>query len=162
LKHVQHHLEHAYRTAELQGLAQPGEAKWTWLVDFNGFGFTHAMQARLGISFATLFAHHHPERLQRLVLINTPTIFSMLLTAIQPFADARTLSKVVSLRGNPSEIAAQLVQMGVYADDSKGLQWLEQTLGMQAVPGNLPPFPTEAEAYIPHGPGWKGWTHKMQ
>lgn len=155
VKHVQHYLEHAYRTAERSGLAAAGEAKWTWLVDFNGFGLTHAMQGRLGISFAQLFSQHHPERLQRLILFNPPTVFSMLLTAIQPFADARTLSKVVTLRGSPSEIEAQLVAMGVFQPEAPALQWITQTLGMKATPGNMPPLPEGAHEYIPRSSSWK-------
>lgn len=162
VKHVQHYLEHAYRTAEKKGLAAPGEARWTWLVDFNGFGMTHAMQARLGISFAQLFSQHHPERLQRLILFNPPTVFSILLAAIQPFADARTLSKVVTIRGSPGEMEAQLVSMQVFEQDTPALRWLTQTLAMKATPGNLPPLPEGAEEFIPRRPDRKSPENAMK
>lgn len=158
MKHVMSFLEHAYNVAEGEGgVAEAGAAKWTWLVDFNGFGFTHAMQARIGISFAEAFGSHFPERLARLVLINPPTVFSLLLHAIQPFADARTLSKVRTVTGTPAEVSAALVGMGLFDTGHETLEWLHKTLSMPASPGNLPPFPSTAWRYNPHAESWTGW-----
>lgn len=63
-------------------------------MDFKGYGFWHAMQARLGISFATIFGQHMPERLCKIILVNPPAVFDILLKAIRPFVDHRTLNKV--------------------------------------------------------------------
>ena len=43
---------HCVNSLEKQWGAQgAAPQQWVWIVDFNGFGLTHAMQARLGISF---------------------------------------------------------------------------------------------------------------
>lgn len=138
VRHVVHCLEHAF--------AAHGCETWTWLVDFKGFGFSHAMQARLGIAFARIFAEHFPERLRRIFLINTPVVFSLLLSAIEPFADARTMSKIVRVAGSPTEVADALEAGGVPAAQAA---WMRNVLGMDAAPGALPPLPSGAGALTP-------------
>jgi hypothetical protein len=132
---------------------QEGVERWTWVVDFNGFGLTHALQARLGISFATVFADHFPERLAHLVLVNPPTVWNILLTAIRPFADARTMSKVISISGPPASITSQLEALGLVqpAEDKAEcvLRWLEAVLAMTPTPGSLPPMPKAAAGLFP-------------
>jgi hypothetical protein len=138
VRHVVHCLEHAF--------ASHGCETWTWLVDFKGFGFTHAMNARLGIAFARMFADHFPERLRRIYLINTPVVFSLLLSAIEPFADARTMSKIVRIGGSPSEVAEALEAGGV---PSAQCSWMRHVLGIDAAPGALPALPSGAGALTP-------------
>lgn len=116
--------------------------KFTWLCDFNGFGFSHAMQGRIGIGFALTLANHYPERLGRLVLINAPTVFDIMLAVCKPFVDSKTMSKLVSISGTPEEVCSRL------EEDEFGLQpttsaWLLETLKMKPVPGNYPPIPME-------------------
>ena len=138
VRHVVHCLEHAFDDG--------GCEQWTWLVDFKGFGLTHALQARLGAAFARLFADHFPERLRRLYLINTPTIFQLLLAAIEPFADARTMSKIVRVAGAPAAVAAELAAGGLPAAQCA---WIGQVLDMAATPGVLPPLPPGSGALMP-------------
>ncbi|KAI9019905.1 CRAL-TRIO domain-containing protein [Hyaloraphidium curvatum] len=113
--------------------------QWTWLVDFAGFGLRHAMQARLGITFASTFEAHFPERLGRLVLVNPPGVFDLLLAAIRPFADQRTLDKVVSVHGAPTDAAfvARVCEAGGF--DDEGLRgWVGEVLKTPSGPVGLP------------------------
>jgi hypothetical protein len=137
--HVVHQLERCWdeRESGAAGLCQGGQ--WVWVVDFRGFGFTHAMQARLGISFATTFANHFPERLRCLLLLNPPTVFSLLLSALQPFADQRTLSKVQTLTGDTDALIEQLRARDLH--DEELLGWMRKVLSMPPQPGSLPPLP---------------------
>lgn len=142
VRHVVHSLEHAFECH--------GCATWTWIVDFKGFGLTHALQARLSIAFARVFADHFPERLQHLILINAPTVFGILLSAAQPFADARTLSKIVRINGTPAEVAATFAARGI---PPELCAWMSHTLSLNAKPGVLPPLPLGAGALMPRSPG---------
>ncbi len=117
-------------------------SRWVWVVDFRGFGLTHAMQARLGIGFATIFASHFPERLHSLFLLNTPGLFSMLVTALRPFADERTMSKVRPLTGDADSLVAQLKTDGGLRDTTAA--WVRGVLEMDPVPGSMPPLPQDA------------------
>ncbi len=53
------------------------------------------MQGRIGIQFALTLANHYPERLGRLILLNPPRVFDLLLAACKPFVSARTMDKVI-------------------------------------------------------------------
>jgi hypothetical protein len=137
VRHVVQSLEHCF---DAHGCEQ-----WTWLVDFKDFGLTHAMQARLGITFASVFAAHFPERLRSIVLINSPTVFSMLLAALRPFADPRTLAKVVTVTGEPAVAAAALEAHGV---PPRIRAWMRAALAAPSGPGRLPPLPAGAGALV--------------
>jgi len=123
--HVVQTLEHAW------GLL-PG-AQWTWIVSFAGFGLAHALQARLGAAFASVFAQHHPERLRHLILLDPPAVFELLLTAVRPFADARTLAKVAVARG---DARAALRAAGV---GEAAAAWAAAAHAAGARPARLPP-----------------------
>lgn len=122
VRHVVHQLEYCWNSASNpQGGAECTGRQWVWVVDFNGFGLKHAMNARLGISFASTFAAHFPERLRTLILINPPSVFSLLLTALTPFADHRTLSKVQTINGNSSTVITKLQEYGLNVKDKEGI-----------------------------------------
>jgi hypothetical protein len=80
-------VNHVVQTLEKSFAHTQSSDKWLWLVDFNGFGLSHAMHTKLGIGFARTFSAHFPERLGRLVLINPPRVFDLLLGAVRPFCD---------------------------------------------------------------------------
>jgi hypothetical protein len=132
--HVVHSLEHCWSAtspSKVEG------SRWVWVVDFNGFGWTHALEVRLGSAFASMFASHFPERLHLLLLLNPPTVFQMLLSAIRPFADERTMSKVQALTGSTEEVVSALAERKL-SDES--LEWMRRVLDMRPVPGSLPPL----------------------
>jgi len=120
----------------------PPGSRWTWLVDFRGFGLSHAMQGRTSLSTLSTFSAHMPERLEAVVLINPPGIFDALLALLKPVLDARTAAKVHVVRpagagaALRASLAACLAPHGV-ADDA-ALDWLAAALQRDAVPANLP------------------------
>lgn len=123
--------------------------RWVWLVDYNGFGWTHAMQGSLAIRFATLFSAQMPERLHKILLVNPPTVFRMLLGAVTPFVDKRTMSKVISLVGSHEEILVQLRDHHAFPEST--LSWFEKVLVTEATPGKLPPPPPESHTLFIDG-----------
>jgi len=165
LHHVFHVLEHA--------LAAPGAASsFTWIVSFEGFGFFHALQGRVGISAASLLSAHLPERLGKMLLLNPPGVFDVLLAAIRPFADARTMSKVEVVRcapgpGPPGPAAGRAgpaptsCRLAKLLEESHDLPphaaaFVSAAAAMPGTPGSLPPLPAEARPFQllppPHAP----------
>jgi hypothetical protein len=145
VRHVTHTLEHCWtlpRSAE----------QWIWLTDFSGFGLSHALQARLGIEFASVFSQQFPERLGAILLVNPPTVFNMMLSAIRPFADGRTMDKVVVVNGDVPAVAARL--QAEFGFEPHTVEWVSKVLTMHPTPGNLPPLPPEGieMALPPPGP----------
>ena len=133
---------HCVNSLEKQwGAGGAAPQRWSWVVDFRDFGFTHAMQARLGISFATIFKAHFPERLKRILLLNPPTLFKVLVSAIGVVADARTLAKLVVLEApGPAELCQRLrAEHGV--GNAEVQAWLLAAFTEPTTPGTLPPVP---------------------
>jgi hypothetical protein len=133
MHHVVHALEHTFRP-------EPAiHHQWIWIVDFNGWGWSHAMQARVGISMLNIFTKHMPERLGRLVMINPPSVFDIFLAAMKPFVDTRTMSKVFTVHAKGEDLVAKLTELHFVPRDMA--QWIGVAAGMEAIPGNLPPLP---------------------
>ncbi len=108
------------------------------VVDYNGFGMKHAMQAQLAARFAGIFSHHMPERLHKILLLNAPWVFSIMLKAVTPFVDPRTLNKIVPLSGSPEEILSLLEHDHHFPQPA--LDWLATVLP-STVTARLPPSP---------------------
>lgn len=135
--HVVHALEKQFDGEE--GDAQP--RRWVWVVDFSGFGFSHAMNARLGLAFGAVFRAHFPERLKSIILINPPLLFKTLLLAINAIADERTVAKLITLSaGSPAEVVDAL-RARFHVHSEPVLAWLLAALGSPPTPGTLPPLP---------------------
>jgi hypothetical protein len=124
-------------------------SRWVWLVDYNGFGFSHAMQGSLAIKFATLFSQQMPERLHKILLINAPTIFRMLLSVVSPFVDTRTMDKIVSISGTAQQISPLLRTEHHFPEPV--IAWFEATLAADPKPGSLPTLPASAHSMLLSG-----------
>ena len=118
---------------------------WVWLVDFRAFGVTHALQARLGIAFATVFRDHFPERLKTIVLLNPPLLFRGLVAAIGAVADARTLAKLKVLEAPTPQALCERLRAEHGVEHAEVLAWLERAFTEPAVPGTLPPLPQHVQ-----------------
>lgn len=139
LHHVVHTVEHLFETV-------PGvHHSWIWIVDFNGWGFSHAMQARVGITTGTVLSQHLPERLGLMILLNPPGVFDYFLAAVKPFMDARTMSKVKTLYADSPDKVSEALQ-SVYRIPEVEARWIGVASKMEAKPGNLPPLPPTARA----------------
>ena len=140
--HVAHALEKQFAGEE----GGPAPRQWVWIVDFSGFGLTHALQARLGISFGGMFRDHFPERLKRIVLLNPPLLFRGLLAALSAITDERTAAKLTPvMAATPEEVVGALRdRFDVRSEEV--LAWLREVLGSPPTPGTLPPLPPAAAA----------------
>jgi hypothetical protein len=121
--------------------------RWVWVVDFNGYGFVHSLQARLGMAFGLLFRDRFPERLSAIILINPPTLFKMLISALGAIADARTMAKLQTVIAPTPKDAIDELRSRFGIDDADMLSWLSTAFSTPAVPGTLPPVPEAARAF---------------
>ena len=96
------------------------------------------MQGKLAASFAKVFSQQMPERLDKILLLNPPSVFSMLLTAARPFVDKRTLDKVVVIKGANAEVLKTLSNEHNFPQAT--VTWLEKTLACN-VSDKLPELP---------------------
>lgn len=122
---------------------------FTWLVDFAGFGFSHAMQARVGITAASILSNHLPERLHKLVLINPPGVFSLFLSAGRAVVDARTMSKLVTVSAaTAGELEAILTRE--YDMPAHAARFVSEAHFMPGAgkPGVLPPLPEPCRPFL--------------
>ena len=136
VQHMVHTLEHAWRATDALQLAPT----WVWCVDFQGFSLWNAMQGSTSNGALSAFSTHMPERLGAVLLVNPPGVFDLLLAAVRPFLDARTMSKVHIVRGDEKSIGASLEKHGIVAGAKDGLSsWLSRAMAMPGAPGNVPP-----------------------
>ena len=134
VQHMVHTLEHAWRATDALALAP----QWVWVVDFAGFGLWHAMQGSTSNGALSAFSTHMPERLGAVLLLNPPGIFDILLAAVRPFVDARTMSKVHIVRGDKDALVNAFSQYGIVKGAKDGMaEWLAQTCSMAGAPGNV-------------------------
>ncbi len=111
-----------------------------WIVDFAGFGLSHAMNVRMGTTTLEMMSAHLPERLHKAILVNPPRVFDILLAAVTLILDSRTMSKVhtVHASGQP-QLAVELAKHGL-PDDAAA--WVAQAHEIRADPGSgTPPLP---------------------
>jgi hypothetical protein len=137
--HMVASLEHVF------SLPQSGE-QWVWCVDFAGFGLRESAQVNIAVAFAKVLPHHYPERLHKIVMLNRPYLFDFLMAAMKPFLDARTLGKLVSVRGGPDEVASALV--GEHHFTAEMADWVAAAMRMHPrhdAP-SVPPLPPGAAA----------------
>lgn len=122
---------------------------FTWLVDFAGFGFSHAMQARVGITAASILSNHLPERLHKLVLINPPGVFSLFLSAGRAVVDARTMSKLVTVNASSAaELEGILTRDYDMPADSARFVSEAHFMPGAGKPGVLPPLPETSRPFV--------------
>jgi len=115
-------------------------------VDFSGFGWRDVTNVSIGLGFANVLPHHYPERLYRIVMINRPKVFDVLLAVMHPFLDDRTLGKLVSERGDADAVRTALVRNHGFSDSTA--EWVAEAMRRPARPGHdaLPALPREAHA----------------
>ena len=120
-------------------------SRWVWCVDYNGFGLKEALQGKLAGKFGALFSNHMPERLHKILLLNPPSVFRILLQAAKPFVDQRTLDKLIPVTGSTKVVIQTL--RDDHSFPPTVLAWLEQALA-QKLPSTLPPLPQAARAMM--------------
>lgn len=124
-------LMHMFKALEsvFEGNALPG--KIAWMIDLHGMGWRD-LDPRTGSGAVPVLANHYPERLAQVCLLDSPAIFKMLWSSIQPLLDPVTASKVMMLRGD---------DMTDYFNEyltPKQTEFMEKILKMPAKPGCYP------------------------
>lgn len=137
--HVAVQLEHCFASSSTG-------SRWVWCVDFNGFGIKEATQGKLAAKFAMLFSDHMPERLHKIVLLNPPSVFRILLQAAKPFSGKRTLDKIVPITGSNVENMLKSLKTE-HKFPPATLKWLGTVLN-QSIPSVLPPLPLASKSLL--------------
>jgi len=63
----------------------PENKEWIWIVDGEGFGFTHAMQINVAIELSKLISSKFSKNLKKITIINPTFYITMMHTIIMPF-----------------------------------------------------------------------------
>lgn len=95
------------------------------------------MQTNTSGATIQTFSDQMPERMGAILLLNPPRLFDVLLAAIRPFVNAKTMSKVSILRCDSSTVGACLEPHGVAADSGVSA-WVARVLAMPTEPGHVP------------------------
>ena len=86
-----------------------------------------------------------PERLHKILLLNPPSIFRLLLSAAKPFVDQRTLDKLIPVTGPMNAVLKTLKEEHDFPESA--LSWLEKTLN-QKLPNKSPPLPHDSRGLM--------------
>jgi hypothetical protein len=104
-------------------------------------------QVSLGMKFAGMLSNHMPERLHRIVLLNPPRVFRMMLRSLKAFVDATTMAKLVPVTGNTDAIISTLRDEHCFPEPA--LAWLTRVLDAKKGYGApLPPLPFASRALV--------------
>lgn len=71
-----------------------GQETWTWIFDMKGYESRNSPRFDYTLRVLQLVANHYPERLNKVFIMDAPTIFWVLFKAVCPFLDPVTKSKV--------------------------------------------------------------------
>jgi len=88
--------------------------KLVFIVDMTGLGFSHARPsiiARIRDDMK-LFEKFYPETIHRLLIINTPMVFTTAWAALTPFIHPHTIKKIMVL-GGPSSYEPVFRELGI-------------------------------------------------
>lgn len=71
-----------------------GIETWVWMMDLKGYSSRNSPRVQLTLSALKILANHFPERMGKAYIVDAPSIFSLLWTAVYPFVDPVTKEKV--------------------------------------------------------------------
>ena len=63
----------------------PENKEWIWIVDSEGFGFTHAMQTTVAIELSTLISTKFSRNLKKIIIINPNVYITIIHKITMPF-----------------------------------------------------------------------------
>lgn len=94
-----------------------------WIMDFNGFSLSNAPKITHAIEILNSLSNHYPERLGQAFMVDTPWIFSIFWTAVRPFINERTYSKIIFVSGDyetKSKIFSKYIDLNELEKDFGG------------------------------------------
>ena len=76
--------------------------EWIWIVDSEGFGFTHATQTTVAIELAKLISTKFSKNLKKIIIINPTFYITIIHKIIMPFLNKETRDKIeIQVGGKP-------------------------------------------------------------
>ena len=72
----------------------PKDKKWVWIVDGEGFGFTHAMQINVAIEISKLISSKFSKNLKKIIIKNPTLYITIIHKIIMPFLNKETRDKI--------------------------------------------------------------------
>lgn len=91
LRHLCFVLETACRSMK------QGQESWFWIMDMRGYSRANAPPISISLSTLRILADSYPERLHRVIIVDAPSIFSIVWSAVSLVLDPVTTRKVVFL-----------------------------------------------------------------
>ena len=67
------------------GVLSENDKEWIWIVDSEGFGFTHAIQTTVAIELAKLISTKFSKTLKKIIIINPTFYITIIHKIIMPF-----------------------------------------------------------------------------
>ncbi|KIZ00857.1 Uncharacterized protein MNEG_7107 [Monoraphidium neglectum] len=77
-----------------------GQETWTWLLDMSNYDSRNSPRFDFTVRVLQLVANHYPERLNKVFIVDAPTLFWVLFKALCPFLDPVTKAKVEFVQAN--------------------------------------------------------------
>jgi len=76
------------------GVLSENDKEWIWIVDSEGFGFTHAMQTTVAIELAKLISTKFSKNLTKIIIKNPNLYITIIHKIIMPFLNKETRDKI--------------------------------------------------------------------
>uniref|UniRef100_A0A7S0HB85 CRAL-TRIO domain-containing protein n=1 Tax=Phaeocystis antarctica TaxID=33657 RepID=A0A7S0HB85_9EUKA len=97
------------------------DGKLVTVIDFKGWSLRNAAPMKTSRATLSILQNHYPERLHRFLLLNVPTLFTVLWNAMNPFIDPVTRAKIVFVTGSAEQQQAALRECFDLAQLEEGL-----------------------------------------
>ena len=75
------------------------QESWVWIMDMRGYSRANSPPINVSLATLRILADSYPERLHKVLIIDAPSIFSILWSAITLVLDPVTTKKVVFMTG---------------------------------------------------------------
>ncbi|KAL6759624.1 CRAL-TRIO domain-containing protein [Haematococcus lacustris] len=105
----------------------PKCSQWVWICDFHGFGMGD-VNPKLAKAFLDISATHYPERLGLFMVVDAPSLFTLLWNAISSWVDPKTHQKIKFLPYDATSSKSKLVTAMAEVVDPVTLGWLQREM----------------------------------
>ncbi|GMH32284.1 hypothetical protein BSKO_00118 [Bryopsis sp. KO-2023] len=75
-------------------LMPEGIETWVWIMDLKGYSSRNSPRVQVTLNVLKILANHFPERMGKCYIVDAPSIFSLLWSAVHLFVDPVTKEKI--------------------------------------------------------------------